>query len=348
MPSHRAPKLSPRKTSAFAVAGVAAGSVLLMQGSAHAETLAQAKTDYNQKLEQSEAATEAYDAAETNAATLQQKVNTLQAEISSTTSEMSSLQRTMGLQAAEQYQSGGMSSTLELTLQSSPESYLNKALASNEISMKEAQLLKTLAEDKSQVAADQKLAATELAQQQAAVATAQKQKTSALSSAASAKSLLDSLTASQQAAIKQAEQPVSTSAGNAATTTANLTGSAAPSARAAAAVAYAKSKLGDEYVYAGAGPSVYDCSGLTMEALAAAGISVTHNAAAQYDELTHVSEADIQVGDLVFYDYGYGITHVAIYVGDGMVIHAPHTGTVVQYGEINTVGPVAGVADPFE
>jgi peptidoglycan DL-endopeptidase CwlO len=340
MPSHRAPRFSSRKTSAFAVAGVAAGSVLLMQGSAHAETLTQAKADYNQKMDQSEAADEAYDAATSQAATLQQKVNTLQAQISTDTAEMSTLDRTMGLQAAQQYESSGMSQTLELALEASPTSYLDKALASNEIATKEAQLLKTLSEDKSQVAADQKLAATELAQQQAAVATAKKQKNNAVAAAASAKSLLSSLTASQQQAIQQSQNGVAAS-------TVHITNSAATSSRAAAAVAYAESKLGDEYVYAGDGPDVFDCSGLTMEALAAAGISVTHNAAAQYDEMPHVSEADVQPGDLVFYTYGDGITHVGIYVGNGMVIHAPHTGTVVQYGQINVVGEVVGIGNPY-
>ena len=340
MPSHRAPKFSPRTASAVALVGVAAGSTLLMQGSAHAETLGQAQTDYNKKLQQSEADTEAFNAATTNAATLQAKVNDLQSQITTMTSEMSSLERTMGMQAAAQYESSGMSSTLALALESSPETYLNKALASNQISQSEAQLLKTLSQDKGQVAADQKLAGTELAQQQAAVATAQKQKNAALSEAASAKTLLDSLTASQQAAIQQAQQPAPTSS-------VHITQAAPTGSRGAAAVAYAESKLGDEYVYAAAGPGEFDCSGLTMQALAAAGISVTHNAAAQYDETTHISRSQLQPGDLVFYDYGEGITHVAIYVGNNEVIHAPHTGTVVQYGEIDIVGPVAGMSDPY-
>lgn len=339
MPSHRAPKLSTRKTSAAALVGVAAGSVLLMQGSAHAETLAQAKADYNKKLQQSEAATEAYDGAITQAATLQQKVNTLQSQITTATNEMSSLQRTMGLQAAQQYQSGGMSQTLQLALESSPESYLNKALASNEISQKEAELLKTLAADKAQIAADQKLASTALAQQQAAVATAQRQKAAALSSAASAKSLLNSLTAAQQAAITKSESGPTSSSSVSVTAVAS-------NSRAAAAVAYAKSKLGDEYVYGATGQNTFDCSGLTQAAWASAGVSIPRTAADQYDGLTHVSRSELEPGDLVFYDYGEGITHVAIYIGNNEVIHAPHTGTVVQYGEIDNVGPVAGFARP--
>ena len=234
MPSHRAPKLSPRKASAVALVGVAAGSTLLMQGSAHAETMQQAKADYNTKMQQSESATEAYNAANEQAAALQTKVNALQAQISSATAEMSSLQRTMGLQAAQQYESAGVSSTLELALESSPETYLNKALASNEISQKEAQLLKELAADKSQVAADQKLAQTELTQQQAAVATAKKQKTTALAATAQAKAEISSLSAAQQQTI--------VSGGGSSSNTVNVP---ARSSRAAIAVAYAKSKLGD-------------------------------------------------------------------------------------------------------
>ena len=339
MPSHRAPKLSTRKTSAAALVGVAAGSVLLMQGNAHAETLAQAKADYNNKLHQSEAATEKYDGATAQAATLQQKVNTLQSQITTATNEMGSLERTMGLQAAQQYQSAGMSQSLQLALESSPESYLNKALASNEISQKEAELLKTLAADKAQIAADQKLATNALAQQQAAVATAQKQKAAALSAAASAKSLLNSLTAAQQASITKSESGPTSSSSVSITAVAS-------NSRAAAAVAYAKSKLGDVYVWGATGPNTFDCSGLTGAAWAYAGVTIPRIAADQYSGLTHVSRADIEPGDLVFYDYGEGITHVAIYIGNNEVIHAPHTGTVVQYGEIDTVGPVAGIARP--
>jgi cell wall-associated NlpC family hydrolase len=340
MPSHRAPKYSTRKTSAFAIAGVAAGSVLLMQpGAAQAETVQQAQNDYNQKMHESEAATEAYDAAQNQAAVLQKKVDSLQAQISSDTASMSALQRTMGLQAAQQYESGGMSQTMKLALDASPETYLNEALADNEISAKEAQLLKTLATDKAQVAQDQKLAATALSQQQAQVTLAAQKKSQALSQSDSAKTLLASLTASQRATIQQSQAGVPS-------TSVNIT-QVAPDSRAAQAVAYAKSKLGDEYVYAAVGPDTFDCSGLTMEAWASAGVSIERTAADQYDSLPHVSLSALEPGDLLFYDYGDGgITHVAIYVGNGMAIHAPHTGTVVQYGQINNIGPLVGAARP--
>jgi cell wall-associated NlpC family hydrolase len=305
-----------------------------MQGSAHAETLAQAKADYNQKMQQSEAATEAYNAANEQAAALQTKVNALQAQISTATAEMSSLQRTMGLQAAQQYESGGMSSTLELALESSPETYLNKALASNEVSQKEAQLLKQLATDKAKIAADQKLAQTELTQQQAAVATAKKQKSTALAAAAQAKATISTLSAQQQATI--------TTGGGSTTNTVKVV---APNSRAAVAVAYAESKLGDDYVYAASGPNQFDCSGLTMAAWAAAGVTLPHNAAEQMNVTTPVSLADAQPGDLIFFYDGPGyVGHVGIYLGNGMLIDAPHTGAWVREISLSNIGmQVAGI-----
>ncbi|MBR7839299.1 C40 family peptidase [Actinospica durhamensis] len=337
--SHRAPKLATRRVgSAAAIVGVAAGSVFLMQGSAHAETTAQALADYKQKTAEAEAATEQYDSSSAQVAQLQQKINALQGQISAANQKMVSLESAMGRQAAQQYRESGLSDSLKAVLDDSPDSYLNAALASNQVTTQEAQQLKELAEAKTQIAEDNKLAQSALAQQQQVTTQRQAAKTKALQSAAQAKSLYGSLNASQQAAIEKANAGVSASS-------VTIT-QAAPDARAAAAVAYAKSKLGDEYVYAAAGPSTFDCSGLTMMAWEQAGVSLPHNAAEQYATTTHISASQLEPGDLVYYDYGEGITHVAIYVGNGMVIHAPHTGTVVQYGELYNVGPVAGFSRP--
>ncbi|WP_034268448.1 C40 family peptidase [Actinospica robiniae] len=335
--SHRAPKLAVRRTtSAVAIAGVAAGSVLLMQGSAHAETTQQALADYHKKNADAEAATEQYNAATGQVAQLQQKINALQSEISTDDQKASTLEAAMGRQAAQQYRDSGLSDSLKAVLDDSPDSYLNAALAGNQITAQEAQQLKELAAAKSQIAADTKLAQSALAQQQQLVTQRAAAKTKALQDAASAKSLYNSLNASQQQAINRA---------NSGATNVVIT-DVAPDARAAAAVAYAKSKLGDEYVYAATGPTTFDCSGLTLESWKAAGVSLPRTAAQQYDGIQHVSRSSLEPGDLVFYNYGEGITHVAIYVGNDMVIHAPHTGTVVQYGQIDNVGPVAGYGRP--
>ena len=337
MPSHRAPKfVTPRKTTAFAIAGVAAGSALLVHpGAAQAETLSQAKADYNQKMQQSELATEAYNAATAQAAALQQKVDSLQAQISTDTADMASLQKAMGLQAAQQYETGGMSQSLKLALESSPQSYLDQALTDNEVSAQEGRLLKTLAADKAQISQDQKLAASEIAQQQAAVASARTNKANALAATAKAKEVISSLTAAQQQQI--------TSGGGSSLNTVNVP----VSGRAAEAVAYAKSKLGDSYVYAAAGPSTFDCSGLTMMAWAQAGVSLPHNAAAQYDQIAHISLSQAQPGDLLFFLDGGSIGHVGIYIGDGMLIDAPHPGAYVREISLSNIGmTLAGVGRP--
>jgi cell wall-associated NlpC family hydrolase len=92
-----------------------------------------------------------------------------------------------------------------------------------------------------------------------------------------------------------------------------------------AVMAYAYAQLGKPYCYAGVGPDCYDCSGLTMMAWAQAGLSLPHGSYAQLAEFPSVSMSNLQVGDLVYWP-----DHVGIYVGGGAVLHAPHTGTVVQ------------------
>jgi cell wall-associated NlpC family hydrolase len=107
------------------------------------------------------------------------------------------------------------------------------------------------------------------------------------------------------------------------------------------AVAIAEQYLGVPYVYGGASPSGFDCSGLVMYVYAQLGVSLPHNAAAQFSVLPHVPLSDLEPGDLVFFN---GLGHVGIYVGNGTMIHAPHTGTVVQFGSINEEGSIAGAA----
>jgi cell wall-associated NlpC family hydrolase len=97
---------------------------------------------------------------------------------------------------------------------------------------------------------------------------------------------------------------------------------------AATAVRFAAAQEGKPYEWGGAGPATYDCSGLTMRAWGAAGVSLPHSAADQQAMLPSVPLSQLQPGDLVF--VGYPAHHVSIYEGGGKVITAPHTGTVVQ------------------
>ena len=96
----------------------------------------------------------------------------------------------------------------------------------------------------------------------------------------------------------------------------------------AAAVRYAMAQVGKPYCYGGAGLSCYDCSGLTMQAWAQAGVSLPHSSSAQYGVGRHISASELQPGDLVFY---YSpISHVSIYIGNGQRVSATHTGDYVK------------------
>jgi peptidoglycan DL-endopeptidase CwlO len=103
----------------------------------------------------------------------------------------------------------------------------------------------------------------------------------------------------------------------------------APSGGAATAIAFARAQIGKPYCSGGAGPDCYDCSGLTMRAWGAAGVSMPHYSGAQYDMFPKVPLSQMEPGDLVFWGPG-GSDHVGLYIGGGQMIAAPHTGDVVK------------------
>jgi peptidoglycan DL-endopeptidase CwlO len=111
--------------------------------------------------------------------------------------------------------------------------------------------------------------------------------------------------------------------------------SSAPGARYSGVVGIAMRYLGTPYVYGGASPSGFDCSGLVMYAYAQVGISLPHYTVAQYNysDAVSVSRSQLQPGDLVFFA---GLGHVGIYVGNGQFIHAPHTGSVVRIDSLSS------------
>lgn len=114
--------------------------------------------------------------------------------------------------------------------------------------------------------------------------------------------------------------------------------------KAGTAVKYACGKIGSPYEFGASGPSAFDCSGLTMAAWGAAGVSLYHEASVQASGSGYhagsVSLSSLQTGDLIF--YGSPIHHVAIYIGNGWVIHAPTSGDHVREARIFNVGSPVG------
>lgn len=100
----------------------------------------------------------------------------------------------------------------------------------------------------------------------------------------------------------------------------------------------AKKYLGVRYVYGGATPNGFDCSGLVYYVLKSVGISAYRTPADQYKMGSYVEKSDLQPGDIVFFQNTYksGISHVGIYVGNGKFIHAPNSRSVVSYADLNS------------
>ena len=122
--------------------------------------------------------------------------------------------------------------------------------------------------------------------------------------------------------------PASTSPGAAAPRSAVPTAPVPTGSGGQVAVQAALSRLGDPYVWGAAGPNSFDCSGLTMWAWAHAGVQLPHYSGAQYDSTTHIPMSELQPGDLVFFaDPG---EHEAMYIGNGQIVEAPHTGADVR------------------
>ena len=125
----------------------------------------------------------------------------------------------------------------------------------------------------------------------------------------------------------ESDEPVSTSV-------------VASSSAAQTAVDTAMAQRGKPYVWAAEGPGSYDCSGLMLYAYRAAGIGLPHSSLMQSQMGSRVSRSELRPGDLVFF---YSpVSHVAMYIGDGLIVSAPHTGDVVKVIDLDYMPEYAG------
>lgn len=114
-----------------------------------------------------------------------------------------------------------------------------------------------------------------------------------------------------------------------------------PGGNVSAVLAAASSQIGTPYVWAGSSPATgFDCSGFTMWAWSHGGRSLPHSAAAQMGMTRRISRSQLQPGDLVF--YGSPVHHVALYVGNNTIVHAPGRGKFVRYDSVDYWSAYAG------
>jgi peptidoglycan DL-endopeptidase CwlO len=312
---------------------MAAGLLAPISASA-AQTLAQVQAKVRQLEEEATAAAEGAQEAKVKLSSLTKTLNGIKAKAEIQGQTVSTLQRSLGTIAIEQYKSGGFGQSFELLFSSDPTLYLSSAGALEAITRRKSTQLRNFE------AAQQRLNATTLTVNDkiSLVAAAQKkltlQSAIAQSKLVEAEKLLSKLTKAERerlAKLKEDEENADQASSLKAAQSAN-----AVSGRAGVALKYALKQIGDRYVFGAAGMVTWDCSGLTMRAYQAAGVSLPHSSAAQSRMGKKVSLNALKPGDLVF--FGRPVSHVGIYLGGGKMVHAPRSGSRVKVAISTSLG----------
>jgi peptidoglycan DL-endopeptidase CwlO len=338
--------------AAITTTAVAAG-VLLIQGAADADpkpTLAQAKAQVADLQEKAEVAGEAANALRGKISAQQAKVKALQAGIAKQQVQVDSVKRQIGSLAVAGYQTSGMSTTAQLLLSTNPDQFLSQASTAQAFAGQQNSALRKFQDAQGKLSDLQAGEQSELAALQTVQAQQNALKKQLQANLDAAQKVLDKLSDSDRARIqaenanetkKARDQRPSRDKGRMDEDLPNVP----VSGRAAAAVQVALDQLGDSYSWGAAGPSRFDCSGLTMYAWGKAGVSLSHSSAAQYGEGRHVSRANMQPGDLVFFG-SPNIHHVGMYIGNGKMVHAPNPSKPVQVNDVDYMSGFVGAVRP--
>jgi cell wall-associated NlpC family hydrolase len=291
------------------------------------------KAKVDKLYEQAEQATEKYNGAKEKQQKLQKEISTIQDNVARGQQDLNKLRDGLGSLATAQYRSGGIDPSVQLFLSSDPDDYLDKASTLDQLSSQQVDALKKIQDKQRELAQERAEASEKLKDLSSTRTQLEQRKKEVQGKLAEAQRLLNSLTAKEKAALAAEQERANRSS----TERVDLGDTPPASNWAAAAFAAAQSKIGSPYVYGATGPSSFDCSGLTSWAYAQAGVAIPRTSQAQAGIGTRIySQSDLQVGDLVF--FFSDIHHVGLYAGNGRVLHAPRTGTVVRYESMSTIG----------
>ncbi|MGI9155930.1 MAG: NlpC/P60 family protein [Marmoricola sp.] len=314
---------------------VAVGSVGL-----HAATPAAADPNIDsakQRVErlynQAEKASERYNAARDQLGESQLRLTALSSDVARQQRVVAKMRKDVAALVVDQYQGHSLSTASQLMFSDSPQSFVDNLNAATSYDSQRGQVMKEYDVQLKRLtlrkaAADDQVAALGKTQK---ILLTEKKKIN--EKAAAAKKVLSTLQDKQRRALSASAAPSSVS----------TLPDVPASGRAGAAVKFALSKVGEQYVFGAAGPSAWDCSGLTMLAWAQAGVGLPHSSVAQMGSGRRVSESELQPGDLVFY---YSpVHHVGIYIGNGMLVHAANPGAGVEVSPVSSM-PYSGAVRP--
>ena len=277
----------------------------------------------------------------------QKALDQARADSATQSTKVAALKSQVGQIALQQYRSSGIDTTTQLLVTDDVQAFLSGLSTIKKANDNTSALLQDYQSAQADLADLQRAAEAETKQIEAQQATLAELKEQSDQKVAAAQALLDKLTAQQKkeleaaraaAAAQQATTQTDTSRSTSRTTvTAPASGG---SDRARIAMNFALSQVGKSYVRGGTGPNSYDCSGLTSAAYAQAGVGLPRTSQSQFGVGTPVSLANLAPGDLVFY-YS-GISHVGIYIGNGMIVHASNPRTGVTTASVTSMPFMGG------
>jgi peptidoglycan DL-endopeptidase CwlO len=306
------------------------GLVLSAGGSAAAApqpTVAQVQQRLSQLNAQAQILDQKYDQAEQELTSANQELAAINSEISHDQVRYNLLRAQVGAIAAQEYETGELDTPEALLTAKNPQGILDQA-----------SILEQLTSSNSAAMTEFITAAKQLASAQESAQRLRDGKLAVADQLASEKAENSKLTAQQQALLQQLTPQQAAAVGLGGNSGGSPPpgigqGSAPTSAQAAAAIAFARAQIGCPYVFGGTGPCPdgFDCSGLMMEAWAAAGVSIPRTSYEQESELPAVPLSELEPGDILGFA---GNSHVGMYIGNNMLIHAPQPGQNVQYASL--------------
>jgi cell wall-associated NlpC family hydrolase len=313
-------------TAGLLVVGVMLSVVTMDAGATPRPTVAQVQTKVGQLTTQFNKVSEQLDQVDAQLTSAQQQLKQVTTNYNHAESQFKAAQLTVAQIAASAYEDTGSTSIAGVLTSGNPQQVLQEGSLLLQLSSSRDDETQQLLAAASQLSGVQQ----EMQRTESGIASLKKQlnerKVTLTGLLNTEKATLQTLTYTQR------QQVTSTSTVGAGGT-GNVTPTPPPNlptgTQADTAVAFAYSQLGCPYVFGGTGPCPdgYDCSGLVMKAWAAAGVSIPRDTYSQWAALPHISMSDLQPGDLLYYN---GESHVAMYVGGGMIIDAPLPGMNVE------------------